>query len=740
MGDVIPINTAQLKTKLDYALAYAAIGWHVLPVWWVVKKSDGLFGCGCGKPDCKNPGKHPHTKAGQNDATTDGEIIKRWWNQHPQLNIGIFLAPSNLVAVDIDPRNGGHETIEMLEDKHGNLFSDVMAFTGGGGEHRIFTLPQGLQNLPGKLGPGVDLKLNGFIVVEPSSHASGNTYEFEGSSSPLDGTSASPLPDWIRDLAYQKQAGEPSTTFISRLVTDNQIEELRSALTAIDADDRNTWIKVGTALKTIGAAGWNLWLEYSERSDKFSLSDQRRVWHSFKPHSVSYETVFYLAQEAGWVNMPAKVESIIDLEIFKPKKQQASALKRLPGVLGEIEDYYNATAYIPQPAFAQQTAWAIASTLLGRRFKSTYDHYSSLYFACIAPSACGKEHVKTVATDIFSACEKDLLSGDGYTSAGGVISALKEKPCHLSIIDEFGLYLEASNNKNNINGREANTLLMECIARVKKEIRSKNYSNKTGGNKTVSDVILRPAISLVGLTTPSTFYKSLSIEMISDGFFGRFLTVTSNMPRVAPRMVRPVGVSQSILDWSAALESRINDKVNAFANFAMIGDQCIIDVSDDAVALLSQFSIEMVELMNTLEAEGIEALAGRSAELAGRLAFIAAFACDPHTSMMTEYHASIAIDYVRRLTLDSVTDIRANLFGSAYEKAKKDILEAIRLTSDGITERDMHRVKPFSRFKDKELSEILQSLIKSESIALVNTREGKPGKPRMAFIAIELAN
>jgi hypothetical protein len=108
--------------------------------------------------------------------------------------------------------------------------------------------------------------------------------------------------------------------------------------------------------------------------------------------------------------------------------------------------------------------------------------------------------------------------------------------------------------------------------------------------------------------------------------------------------------------------------------------------------------------------------------------------------MMTADHAELAISYVRRLTLDSVADIRTNLFGSAYEKSKKDILEAIRLAKDGVTENEMHRKPPFSRFKDKDLAEILQALIKSEYIALVNTREGKPGKPRMAFIAIESAN
>jgi hypothetical protein len=595
-----------------------------------------------------------------------------------------------------------------------------------------------LQNLPGKLGPGIDLKLNGYIMVEPSNHTSGGVYEFEGSSDPLDGVAPSPLPDFIRDLSFNREQGD-KFAFTSRYVTDEQILDLRSALTVIDADDRDTWIRVGNALKTIGAAGWNLFLEYSEKSEKFNYHDQRRVWASFKPHSINFETVFHIAQESGWVNMPTKVESIIDLSLFQPKPAQATELNRLPGILGEIEDYYNATAYIPQPQFAQQTALAIVSTMLGRRFKTEYDDYSSLYFACIAPSACGKEHVKTVAGDVFSACEKDFLAGDGYTSAGGVISALKERPCHLSIIDELGLYLEASNNKNNHIGRTANTLLMECIGRVKREIRSKNYST-VNSSKDASDIVLRPAISLVGLTTPSTFYGNLSMDMIKDGFFGRFLSVQSKMPRVAPRKVKPVSIPQSVIDWSASLDSRINDPANVFSNYGVIGEQCVIAVDDEAIEMLEAFSAEMVDLMNAIEHEGIDALAGRAGEFAARVALIVAMSCDAYAGRLKSDHAEIAIKYVRSITLATIDDVRDNLIGSVYEKAKKEILDAIRSTSSGITERDMHRLSPFSKYKDKELAEVLQALVKAESIALVNTREGKPGKPRMAFIALELSN
>jgi hypothetical protein len=230
------------------------------------------------------------------------------------------------------------------------------------------------------------------------------------------------------------------------------------------------------------------------------------------------------------------------------------------------------------------------------------------------------------------------------------------------------------------------------------------------------------------------------MDMIKDGFFGRFLSVQSKMPRVAPRKVKPVNIPQAVVDWSASLDSRINDPANVFSNYGVIGEQCVIAVDDEAIEMLEAFSAEMVDLMNAIEHEGIDALAGRAGEFAARVALIVAMSYDAYAGRVKSDHAETAIKYVRSVTLATIDDVRDNLIGSVYEKAKKEILDAIRSTSSGITERDMHRLSPFSKYKDKELAEVLQALVKAESIALVNTREGKPGKPRMAFIALELSN
>ena len=175
--NIVPIDNAAPApgSMLEHALRYAAIGWHVFPVWGGADEK-----CKCRRM-CKSPGKHPveHiVPRGQDDATTDPAKIRRWWAQMPDAGIGCVMRPSGLVAIDIDPRNGGFESIDDIEVRHGPLASDVMQFTQAGGEHRLFKLAADLNiSLPGKLGKGIDVKRNGYIVLAPTKGIAG-TYDW----------------------------------------------------------------------------------------------------------------------------------------------------------------------------------------------------------------------------------------------------------------------------------------------------------------------------------------------------------------------------------------------------------------------------------------------------------------------------------------------------------------------------------------------------------------------------------
>ena len=183
------------RTMLDAALNYARRGWPVFPL-----HSPAPNGCSCSeKGKCEHPAKHPRTRHGLKDATTDETTIRKWFTKWPNANIGLLTGGGRFVVLDIDPLHGGNVSLETLETERGPFPRTVTASTGGGGCHYLFADPGGLRNKQGVM-PGMDVRADGgYIVAAPSIHASGGVYEWSPGCGPDDLTPV-PMPDWLIPL------------------------------------------------------------------------------------------------------------------------------------------------------------------------------------------------------------------------------------------------------------------------------------------------------------------------------------------------------------------------------------------------------------------------------------------------------------------------------------------------------------------------------------------------------------
>ena len=196
---------------LAAALEYAHLGWSVLPVHTI---RDGQCSCSEGA-GCEHPGKHPRTQHGIKDATTDEETIRAWWHKWPDANIGILTGrESGIIALDVDPRNGGTESLEGLEQQHGSLPETVESQTGGGGRHILLSHPGGViknENTGKLLGLGLDFKGdNGCIVAPPSTHISGNRYCWKAAHEP-GSMAVAECPSWLLAKLTALVPAAPST-------------------------------------------------------------------------------------------------------------------------------------------------------------------------------------------------------------------------------------------------------------------------------------------------------------------------------------------------------------------------------------------------------------------------------------------------------------------------------------------------------------------------------------------------
>jgi putative DNA primase/helicase len=119
---------------------------------------------------------------------------------------------SNIVVIDIDPRNGGDETFAAPKHKLGQLPETVTLETSGGGTHLYFEAPK-KRLRSGVISLGVDFLADGkYVVVPPSLHGSGGQYLWAKNCSPSNVWTATLPRPWRNYIANPvRKAASPKT-------------------------------------------------------------------------------------------------------------------------------------------------------------------------------------------------------------------------------------------------------------------------------------------------------------------------------------------------------------------------------------------------------------------------------------------------------------------------------------------------------------------------------------------------
>lgn len=429
------------------------------------------------------------------------------------------------------------------------------------------------------------------------------------------------------------------------------------------------------------------------------------------------------------------------------KKKKASNddtnadLYRPSGILGEIVNYYHGTSGIKQPGFAVQTAILICSAILARNFTTNLDNRSSLFLMNIGKSGTGKEHPKKVLEIIMEATGNiSLIAGDGYTSGAAVVSALQERPRHVTTIDEFSKYLQAANNKyGNSHLSEANAQLMQAIGRLDGIMRAKSYATigQTQDRKKslANQFVINPAITLLAMTTPDDFFQTIDVNAIKDGFLNRFIICVSDVERQIREHKEPLPVPQSIIEWAGLIRERHKDTVEVATEAPKLNT---VIFSVDAMALQREFQQWCIDQANALENYGMAEIPARSNEMSMRLALISALSRDPNADIITDQDMAWSIAWVKANLKTLIDRMKMSVASSEHEGHKKEILKALRERGeDGVTWSQMQKQAPFSKHKAKDLREMLSALLDADLAINEPYQSGGKGRPTVLWKAIE---
>ncbi len=211
---------------------YASQGWQILPCHGIV---DGRCTCNQKHEESKDIGKHPAINAWNRESTSDIVKLNNWWETNPEFNIGVNCKTSGFFVIDIDPRSGGEDSFEKFEAYvEGALPPTAEATTGRydingkviNGRHLFYKcdINEDLIGNLSKLGfKGIDIKHNGYVLIAPSRHFSGVTYEWVAGKEPWN-TPVAEAPEELLKALRKRQRVSGSSSY-STADWDSILEE-----------------------------------------------------------------------------------------------------------------------------------------------------------------------------------------------------------------------------------------------------------------------------------------------------------------------------------------------------------------------------------------------------------------------------------------------------------------------------------------------------------------------------------
>jgi hypothetical protein len=107
-------------------------------------------------------------------------------------------------------------------------------------------------------------------------------------------------------------------------------EVIRTALFYIPAHDRDTWLRMGMAIKSeLGEDGFPLWDEWSQTAGNYNAKGNKAVWKSIKPNGgITIASLFYEAKGCGFQpDQPIQPPSPEEAERSR-EQREAEARKR----------------------------------------------------------------------------------------------------------------------------------------------------------------------------------------------------------------------------------------------------------------------------------------------------------------------------------------------------------------------------------------------------------------------------
>lgn len=742
-------------TSISEHVAFREAGYNVFGLYSITDSGK----CACEYPDCKNVGKHPIRSGWQHPIDWDDE---QWYIGHiaGQFKTGYGVLMRGLLVVDVDAKNGGVASFKKLMEDVPELAECGLAIntgSGGGSQHWYFKYSGGALRQCVPEYPGIDFKSTGFVVGPGSLHKSGAKYTIaHGSVSEI-----GEAPDTLLELL-----AKPATFRVDDddRAVDVTEQELVDMLDHIEAEDYDTWIRVGMALhQTLDGDGYDLFDHWSQKSDKYEQESTHYKWRTFRKDTsggVGFATLKWYAIQGGWVEPVTFDPKTIDTEV----RSTGVNLKRPPGFVGDLCDWINDQCPKPRENLAVAAALTAVGNIAGIRYKDNLPRGATpnLFTLCVAGSGSGKNSIVQAVNKIQDIAGLLSVTYGKSKSSQEIYRNLIEKPLSMFNIDELGIKFSSIANAgksgasyyetwfgemmslySNANGivnlsgdevREIQRALAGKVADVQKAM-DENELDRTKGEalleklraKMERPALINPFVSLIGYSTPETLDPIVTPERVREGFLGRTLLAVEpvDLPEDKPNF-RPREMSAHM---QLSLQSIANAGYSDLLPWEEPDYRVGVSTTTDAMTELLELPAKFHAMAESyLEENGMHAVPVRGMELVTKISFILAI---PGRQRTLE-HVQWAFAYVVN---DIEQKIRMAVGNSGRDDALYNRILALVSPNDPISEgRLVDRTRGRNKWKKEQVAEMLEKMVKSEILVRSVIEHPRTGRETVRYI------
>jgi hypothetical protein len=328
-----------------------------------------------------------------------------------------------------------------------------------------------------------------------------------------------------------------------------------------------------------------------------------------------------------------------------PPPVVSGAIPWPPGLVGQIAGYIYEQSPRPVAEVAIVGALGLMAGIVGRCWHIPGSGLN-LYIVLVARSAIGKEAMNKGVMKLIQAtaasCPEagSYVDPNEYASGPALSKACAGNPCFVNLMGEIGHKFRAMAQDRDSSMRSLQKALLTLYDKSGPDAVAGgiSYSNQENNVEAMHSV----AFSLIGETTPGTFYESITNAMMQNGFMSRFCVIEYRGDRPARNPAFSQRPPQELVQ-RMLLIVRCAGMAAAANVYQEVG------FSDAAKALLDRFDYECDDAIHAAgDDENRRQLWNRAHLKALRVAALLAVGDNHISPVISEEHAAWAIDLMRR--------------------------------------------------------------------------------------------